>query len=153
MGRPSVNTLTITEPTPTPTPTPPPPPVIIGEQPLFGRKTNRKGKPVGKPVLLGFTLEFSRPMGTSAGDSVDYGLERIVAKATKKKAAKLRNVAFTVAYSRSNNTVTVNIAGNQTFPNGGLLDVSDAVASALGATLAGTDAFAIGRGGKTIEPQ
>ena len=92
-------------------------------------------------------------MGTTAGESVEYSLETIVAKATKKKAAKLRNVAFAVAYSPSDDTVTVKIAGDQSFPNGGLLDVSDTVASADGATLAGTDAFAIGKRGKTIEPE
>ena len=156
LGNPSANTLTINESatgTPTPTPSPTSQPMIIGEQPLFRRKTNKKGKPAGKPILQGFTLEFSRPMGTSAGDSVDYSLERIVAKATKKKPAKLRNVGFAVAYSPAGDTVTVNVAGNQTFPSGGLLDVSDTVTSADGASLAGTDAFAIGKGGKTIEPE
>ncbi len=128
LGKSPINTLTITEPTPTATPTPTPsptstaPPVIIGERPLFERKTNKKGKPAGKPVLQGFTLEFSRPMGTSAGDSLDFSLEKIVAKATKKKPAKLRNVGFTVAYSPFDNTVTVNVAGKQTFPTGGLLE-------------------------------
>ncbi len=153
LGNISVNTLTIAEPTSTPSPTSTSAPVIIGEQPLFHRKTNKKGKPAGKPVLQGFTLEFSRPMGTSAGDSVDYSVETIVARATKKKPAKLRNVAFAVAYSPSDDTVTVKIAGNQKFPNGGRLDVSDTVTSADGATLAGTDAFAIGKGGKTIGPE
>ncbi len=92
-------------------------------------------------------------MGTTAGESVDFSLETIVAKATKKKPAKLRNVAFAVAYSPSDDTVTVSIARNQTFPNGGVLDVSDAVASADGAKLVGTAAFAIGKRGKTIEPE
>ena len=92
-------------------------------------------------------------MGTSAGDSLDYSFERIVAKATKKKPVKLRNVGFVVAYSPSDDVVTIYIAANQTFPNGGLLDVSDTVTSADGASLAGTDAFAIGKGGKTIEPE
>ena len=153
LGSLSVNTLIINEPPNGPTPTPTPPPVIIGEQPLFRRKTNKKGKPVGKPILQGFTLEFSRPMGTSAGDSVDYSLERIVAKATKKKPAKLKNVGFAVAYSPSDDTVTVKITGNQTFPNGGLLDVSDTVTSADGVTHSGDNAFAIGKGGKTVGPE
>jgi hypothetical protein len=159
LGNVSINTLTIAEPTPTATPTPTPnptstpPPVIIGEQPLFERKTNKKGKPAGKPVLQGFTLEFSRAMGTSAGDSLDFSLEKIVAKATKKKPAKLRNVGFTVAYSPSDNTVTVNVAGKQTFPTGGLLEVSDAVSSADGVTLGGDHAFAIGKRAKSISPE
>jgi len=161
LGNFSINTLTIAEPAPTPTasptstpsPTSSPPPVIIGEQPLLERKTNKKGKPAGKPVLQGFTLEFSRPMGTSAGDSLDYSLERIVARATKKKPAKLRNVGFAVAYSPSDDTVTVNVAGNQAFQSGGLLTVSDAVSSADGVTLSGNHAFAIGKRAKSISPE
>ena len=44
------------------TSTPPPvPPVIIGEQAVFKRKLNKKGKPTGKAVLAGFALEFKAP--------------------------------------------------------------------------------------------
>ena len=41
--------------------TPPPPEQvkIIGEAPVFSRKLNKKGKPTGKAVLTGFTLEYS----------------------------------------------------------------------------------------------
>jgi hypothetical protein len=128
-------------------------PVIIGEQAIIARKMNKKGKPVGKPVLQGFTLEFSGPMGSSAGDRADYSLEAIVSKATKKKPAKLRSVEFTVAYTLSDdNTVTINVAGNPTFANGGLLVVGDAVTSSAGATLSGNNSFSIGKKGTIIAP-
>jgi probable HAF family extracellular repeat protein len=129
------------------------PPTTIGEQAILERKTNKKGKPVGKLVLQGFTLEFSQPMGALAGDAAEYILESIVSKATKHKPAKVKPVGFTVVYTPSRNTVAVNIAGNQPFMNGGLLTVSDSIASADGATLSGTNTFTIGKGGKTIVPE
>ncbi len=132
---------------------PPSPPVIIGEQAIFRRKTNKKGKPVGKAVLQGFTLEFSRPMGSGAGDAADYSLGMVVSKARKKKPARMSPVGITVAYTPSSDAVTVNIAGNQTFANGGLLVVSDAVSSSDGAPLSGSKSFSIGKGGKTIGPE
>jgi type VI protein secretion system component Hcp len=140
-------------PSPSPTPSPTPtPPLIIGEQAIVRRKTNKKGKPVGKAVLQGFTLQFSRPMGSGAGDVADYSLEMIVSKATKKKPAGLKLVGLTVTYTPSSDTATVNIAGNQSFTNGGLLVVSDAVSSSDGAPLGGSKSFSIGKGGKTIGP-
>jgi hypothetical protein len=92
-------------------------------------------------------------MASSAGDSAAYSLEKIVAKATKKKPARFGRVGFTVEYTPADDTVTVGIVGNQTFPNGGLLTVSDAVASAHGAAITGNDVFAIGEGGRTIRPE
>ena len=43
-------------------PPPPVPPVITGEHAIFTRKTNKKGKPTGKPILTGFELDFSTPL-------------------------------------------------------------------------------------------
>ena len=36
--------------------------MVIGEQPVFRRKLNKNGKPVGKAVLTGFTLDFNMPL-------------------------------------------------------------------------------------------
>ena len=43
--------------------------VIVGEQPLFQRKPNKKGKPTGSPVLIGFTFDFSVPLNSSAASA------------------------------------------------------------------------------------
>jgi hypothetical protein len=131
----------------------PAPPVIIGEKAIIARKTNKKGKPTGKPVLQGFTLQFNEAMGRSAADAAEYTLEKIVAKATKKKPAKLGRIPFTVTYSPAADTVTVSLSGNQTFPLGGMLQLGKSVASDEGAFLSGKDTFVIGKGGKTIQPQ
>jgi hypothetical protein len=53
--------LTVVAPKPTPTQT-----VVIGEQPLLVRKLNKKGKPTGKPVLSGFTLDLSVPLNAAS---------------------------------------------------------------------------------------
>ena len=55
-------TTTVLGSPPPPPPPPPVPPVIIGEKAVFTRKTNKKGKPVGKAVLTGFTIDFSAPL-------------------------------------------------------------------------------------------
>jgi hypothetical protein len=68
-ARSSVPIDVLPQPIPTPTPTPTPTPslvMVISEQPVFQRKLNKHGKPVGKAVLTGFTLEFNTPLGASA---------------------------------------------------------------------------------------
>jgi streptogramin lyase len=138
-------------PPPTPTPAPPPTPVIIGEVPIFSRKLNHKGVPVGKATLTGFELIFSQPMGGSGLNSGEYRVEKVVAKATRKKPQKVSNVGFSVSYV-SANTVMVGVK-NQAFTLGGVLTVNGAVSSAAGASLGVTDSFSIGKGGKTITPE
>jgi hypothetical protein len=108
---------------------------------------------VGKPVLTGFTLEFSRPMAPGAANAAEYQLDKVrVKSAGKSKVEHLSGVGFTVSYDTSNNTVTVDVAGGQTLPKGGVLTVSTAVASATGGSLGGSNTFAISPGGKNIGP-
>ena len=131
---------------PAPTPTPTPAPTIIGERAIFHRKVNKHGKPVGKAVLKGFSLEFSRPMATSVLNAADYQLEEVRAKAAgKSKLVHLRAVGLTVSYDTSSNTATINVAGKHSFPKGGVLAVNTAVASAAGKPLGGSSTFAISR--------
>ncbi len=53
---------------PPPPPPPPPvtpivlPPTITGAQVVFNRKRNKKGHPIGKPTLAGYTIDFSTAM-------------------------------------------------------------------------------------------
>jgi hypothetical protein len=132
---------------------PPPAPTIIGEQAIFRRRINKRGKPVGKPVLAGFTLEFSRPMGASAGNPDSYQVETVRARTHgKSNIEQVSGVGITVSYDAANDVVTVSTAGKQSFPKGGILVVSTSVASAGGATLAGTSTFTIATGGKAINP-
>ena len=138
---------------PAPTPTPTPAPTIIGERAIFHRRVNKRGKPIGKAVLTGFALQFSRPMAASVGNAADYQLEEVRAKsAGKSKLAHLSAVGLTVSYDTSSNTATVNVAGKHSFPKGGVLAVNTAVASAAGKSLGGSSTFAISKGGKNIGP-
>ena len=49
---------------------------IIGEQSLFLRKTNKKGKPIGRATLSGFVFDFSEPLNPiSAANSGNYQVD------------------------------------------------------------------------------
>jgi hypothetical protein len=104
-------------------------------------------------VLTGFTLEFSRPMGASAVNPDSYQLETVRARTHgTSNGAQTSGVGISVSYDAASDMVTVSTAGKQSFPKGGVLTVSTAVASADGASLAGSSTFAIAVGGKTIIP-
>ncbi len=63
----------------------PTPAVVVGEQPVFLRKLNKRGKPVGKAVLAGFTLEFGTPLNaTAAIDPANYQVATVTTKKVKK---------------------------------------------------------------------
>jgi ELWxxDGT repeat protein len=137
----------------TPAPAPTPAPTIIGEQAIFHRKLNKRGKPVGKAVLIGFALEFSRPMSASVLNAADYQLEELQAKrAGRNKLAQSKAVGLDVSYDTSSNTVTVDFAGKHAFAKGGVLAVNTAVASAAGKSLGGNATFAISPGARSITP-
>ncbi len=145
-------------PAPTPTPTPAPP-VIVGEQVLFQRKTNKKGKPVGKAVLTGFAFDFSGSLDPgSAANPANYQVDTITTKKVKKKVQHILHPlsGFTVTYSPAGDSVTLTLAGSQTFPTGGQVTVvagpSGGVAGPSGAALGGTTVFTIAPKGRSISP-
>jgi hypothetical protein len=140
-------------PTPTATPTPTPHPVIIGEQSVFLRKTNKKGRPVGKPVLAGFEFEFSSPLNpASATNSADYQVDNVTKKRVKKKVERILQPITKFNVSYSNDAVTIVLARRETFKTGGQITILNSLAGASGAALAGTTVFTISKGGKGITP-
>ena len=148
---------TVTNPTPTPTPAPP---TIIGEQVLFTRKLNKRGKPTGRPVLSGFELEFSAAMNAAtAGNASNYRLGWTSTKRVKKRVVTvLHPVAFRVQYSDSNDSVSLLLSGKQAFAQGGHIAVIAAppngVSSAAGVLLDGNDEGVAGDNGAfTILPK
>ena len=132
---------------------PPPhrnPPVIIGEQPLFLRKINKKGKPIGRPVLSGFVFDFSDPLNpSSATNGGNYQVDTITTKRVKKQTRRILHpiTSFSVAYNAANDSVTLTFAGKQTFRTGGQITVVGGPPSGItgvsGAALAGSKAFTI----------
>jgi hypothetical protein len=133
---------------------PPPPRVLIlGEQPVFKRAL-KKGKPVGKAVLAGFTLRFNLPLDAAATRPGNYQLDAVKTTRIKNKLVRvLRPITnFTVTYSPAADSVMLNLAGSATFPSGGQLTILPGVTGATGGVLTGTTVFAIAPGGKSISP-
>ncbi len=140
-------------------PPPPVPPVIIAEQAVFQRKTNKKGKPVGKAVLTGFDLTFSAPLTTaSATNAVNFQLATITTKKVKNKLTTILHpiTKFTVSYVAATDSVDLTLVGKQTFPTGGQLTIVNrppgGVEGATGASLGGKTVFAVSKKGSTITP-
>ncbi len=136
---------------------PPAPPVIIGETAVFQRKTNKKGKPVGSPVLTGFVVDFSAPLNAAtATNPVNYQLDTVTTKKVKKTVERILHpiTKFTVSYSAANDSVDLALVGTQTFPTGGQLTIvsgpSRGVTGASGAPLGGPTVLAISAKGRTI---
>jgi len=102
-----------------------PAPTIRLEQVVTARKTNKRGKPVGKPVLVGFALDYGTAMDPStAGLAANYQVESAVTKRVKKKRMTvLQPVNFTAAYNQSSNSVTLTVKGKPTFATGGQIKV------------------------------
>ncbi len=138
--------------TPTPTST-----VVIAEQPVFQRKTNKKGKPVGSPVLAGFTLDFSVPLNSAtAEDPANYQVDTVTTKKVKKSVKRVLHAItkFTVSYLAASDAVELAFAVKETFPTGGQITVvggsSGGVTGASGAPLAADTVFTIAPGGRKI---
>ena len=134
--------------------------VIVSEQPLFHRKTNKKGKPVGRLVLSGFLFDFSGALNSSsATNPADYEIDAISTKRVRKQTRRILHpiTSFSVAYSAATDSVTLTFSGKQTFRTGGQITVVGGppagVTGASGAALAGNNAFTVSPGGKEISPE
>jgi hypothetical protein len=127
--------------------------VIVGEQALFRRKTNKKGKSVGKPVLTGYTFTFSTALDpATATNPANYLVDTVTTKKVKKKVQPILHLITNLTVSYSANTVTIAFAGKVNFKTGGQITVLNGVTSASGGPLGGTTVFTISRGGGGITP-
>ena len=135
-------------------PPPPAPVMVIGEQALFQRKM-KKGKPVGKPILVGYMLDFSAPLNAAtAASRADYQVGTMSTKKVKKKVTHILKpiLNFNVSYVAANDAVDITFSGAQTFPTGGQITVLNGLTSAAGGALAGTTMFTIAPKGNGISP-
>ena len=99
-----------------------PAPVITAVKVVTTQPLNKKGKPKGKPVFAGFTIQYNTAMNpTTAGVRSNYEVSSI--STTKKKGKTqivLSPVKFSISYSQANNTVKLAISGNKNpFSKGG----------------------------------
>jgi hypothetical protein len=136
-----------------------PTPTIISEHIVTLQKKNKKGKPVGKPVFVGFALDYSIPMdAASAGLAANYQVDSTTKVHVKKKVKTvLKPITFTSAYNSSTNTVTLTILGKQKFTHGGQISVivssPNGVASEADVPLNASDTiFTISPNAKRITP-
>jgi hypothetical protein len=131
---------------------------IFGEHPVVAQKHNKKGKPTGKPVLTGFAFTFSAQLAPSSADnSANYQVGSTIIQRVKKKVQSiLKPLAFTASYDAPSDSVTLTIAGPQSFPKGGQITVvggpSGGVTGTSGARLAASEVFTIGANGRSIIP-
>ena len=137
---------------PTPTPTPSPTPTksaVIGEQPLFQRKL-KKGKPVGAPVLAGFTLEYRIPL--SSANAANFQVDSVTLSRVKRKTQQILHPIknFKISYVAATNAVEIVFGSQQAFPTGGQITVLSGMTTASGSTLTGNANFTISKGGKHI---
>jgi Bacterial Ig-like domain (group 3) len=135
---------------PQPTPT-----IVISEQPVFQRKLNKTGKPVGKPVLTGFTLDFNMPLTAAAvSDSENYELDTVTVKKVGRSLDRVLHPTkkFTVSYDDASDSVTIKLTAAQTFPSGGQITILSGVTSDSDGVLSGATTFTITSGGKKVEP-
>jgi hypothetical protein len=135
-----------------------PPPrqaTVIGEKPVFRRKLNKFGKPVGKPALIGYELDFNTSLDAAAASNPgNYQLGVVAIKTVKAKRIRvLQSIkTFTVSYSAAGDSVTLKLTHSQLFPKGGQIKVLPGVTGASGSVLSGHTAFSITPGGKKIKP-
>ncbi len=144
-AQPIMGTMTITQSTTqTATQT-----VIIGEQPFFQRMLNKKGKPTGKAVLGGFTLDFGVALNAAAGNAAMYQIDTVTTKKVKgKKETILHSIAnVAVSYLAASDAVQLTLGSKQTFPTGGQITVLPGLTTASGGTLTGPAVFTIAKGG------
>lgn len=135
----------------------PAPPSIIGEQAVFHRKTNKKGKPVGRPILTGFIFDFNTSLNlASATRSADYQVDSTTTKRVKKIAKRSLHpiTNFSVTYFPADDSVNLTFAGKQSFPTGGQITVvsgpSTGITGMSGAALVGNKVFTISPGGRSV---
>jgi hypothetical protein len=133
----------------------PPAPQIQGATVLTTQKTNKKGKPIGKPVLTGYQFTYNMPMNSSITNVNNYQVDTFVQVTVKigKKRTKVlepRPIGFSLK-STSNNTVQVLLAGKQAFKYGGQITLiatpPSGIGSAAGAFLNGNAVYNIAKGG------
>jgi len=138
------------------TPPPPPPPTITGELVAFNQKRNKKGNPIGRPTLAGYTFDFSTAMNqASIGAPANYVVDMLVLKkqGKHKKVLVPQPIGFTVTNVTST-SVTLTLAGKQKFPKGGQITViaspPGGVENTSGVFLAPNAILTISPGGKAI---
>jgi Right handed beta helix region len=122
------------------------PPKIQRATVVLTQQRNKRGKPIGKPVLTGFQFTFNSVMNSAtAGNPNNYRLGTYVQVRVRvgkkfKQVLQLKPIAFTVKYDPASNSVKL-LIGKQAFTRGGQITIVSAppggISSAAGGFLDG----------------
>ena len=134
---------------------PNPPQIPAPQTVVTTQKTNKRGKPIGKPVLNGYKFTFNMAMNTSTNNKNNYQVQTyalVTVKQGKKKTKvlQLQNIGFSLDYI-SNNTVQVLLTGKQAFKYGGQITlIGTGISSGTCTFLNGNAVYNIAKGGFSI---
>jgi streptogramin lyase len=144
----------------------PPPAEITGATVVISQKHNKKGRPVGRPVLVGYQFNFNLPMNGSINNSTNFTLAQYVQVTVRvgkkrKKVLQLQPLGFSFNVL-SNTAVRLLLIGKPAFklggqitlvgtPPGGLSTQDGGFLDGNGNGIGGVNAvYNIARGGKVI---
>ena len=134
----------------------PPAPQIQSATVLTYQKKNRRGKPIGKPVLTGYQFTFNMAMNPSITNLNDYQVQIYVpakGRGKNSKPAHYQAIGGFSLINTSSTTVQV-LIGTQTsttFKNGGRITlIGTGISSKAGALLGNNVLCSISKGGKSI---
>ncbi len=97
-------------------------PTIQSEQVLVARKLNKKHKPVGKPVFIGFEFQFSEAMNPATAGN--YEVDWLSTKRVKRKTVQIFHpLAVHAQYNAATNSVSLLLSNQQKFAKGGRITV------------------------------
>jgi streptogramin lyase len=130
------------------TPPAPPPAEITGATAVFTQKRNKKGRSVGRPVLLGYQFTFNLPMNGSINESTNFTLAQNFQATVKvgkkrKKVLRLQPLGFSLNVL-SNTSVRLLLIGKPAFKLGGQITL---VATPPGGLSTQDGGFLDGNGG------
>jgi hypothetical protein len=117
-----------------------PAPTVMLETVVYTQKRYKKGKPVGKPIFSGFAIQYNTAMNSRAAGLADnyHVFSAVVKKGKKKTSTTFKPVSFSVTYSPTTDSVTLNVKNATPFAKGGELTISG-VTSEAGVLLNSSD--------------
>jgi hypothetical protein len=137
--------------------TPPPQsqaPEVVGATVVRMQKTNKKGKPVGRAVIIGYQFTFNEPMNSSISNPSNFQVQLLVpGKGRGKRAQPPHYQATGFSLKPISSTQVQVLTGsrtNKTFKKGGRIMVGTGIQSAAGTPLGSNVVYNISPGGGNI---
>ncbi len=131
----------------------PPAPQIQSATKVPFQKTNKKNKPIGKPVLIGYQFIFNMAMSSSITNMNDYQVQIFVpatGKGKRLKPAHYQSIGFSLAnISSTTEQVLTGTKTSTLFKNGGRI-ILNGISSAAGGLLGNNVVGSISKGGGSI---